>query len=83
MSEWISVKERLPERTGSYLAVLRGFYRMRCEIVYFALDAVDTDDSRFIGIDKPGWYQEDCDGSYYNLENVVYWMEIPELPEWR
>jgi len=70
MSEWISVKERLPEDDVSVLAVVYGFPKAGIELrgaYQFAMYVAA--DGWIIG-EYPAW--EDA--------NVTHWMPLPEPP---
>lgn len=30
---------------------------------------------------KSGWFNCDSEWGYYEINNVMYWMELPEMPE--
>lgn len=69
--EWISVKDRLPEKDGAYL-VCHELYN--CDIYGVWIIEFFT---------KPykGWYQldEDEEGDYYRpFHGVTYWMPLPK-----
>ena len=64
MSEWISVKDRLPEEDGSYLVY---------EAKYFGTGV-------YIGwFNNKKQYFTDEESS--NVQNVDYWMPMPEPPK--
>lgn len=73
MSEWINVKDKLPEKMGSFVCfmkdghnedgVFKGFFR----IATFTL--------RFVG--PPAFYSN-CEDI---TKDVLYWLPLPKLPE--
>lgn len=67
MSEWISVKDRMPPRNGNYLVVTEGlgFFRgcTDIKILYF-----------YNGCFKLG------DKDVYSV-NITHWMPLPDLPK--
>ena len=80
--QWISVKDRLPEKNGEYLVVCRGVvtrdYISMCKFNH-NLHAVDEFD--FPVENRPGWYNYDGEHGYYEVAGVKYWMPLPEMPE--
>ena len=77
VQEWISVKDRLPDATGRYLAVKK-------RIAPDALGGNRTDivilrffeDSGFkMPIHIPNWINEEIN------EEITYWMPLPEPPK--
>lgn len=82
MPEWISVKDRLPEKNGKYLCfrkynVLSGG---NIQIYSFAhnLKKVDKYDFRH---NKSGWYDYDSEYGYCEVDNITHWMPLPEPPK--
>ena len=77
MSEWISVKDRLPDKTGRYL-VIKNRIAQDC----FGGNRTDIVILRFF-VDKgfrmpthiPDWINEEIN------EEVTHWMPLPELAE--
>jgi hypothetical protein len=78
MSDWISTKDRLPEKDGHYIT-----YSPDCGISLtpFASDLRLIDDIRFTK--KAGWYEyDDYWGEYEDVSEVIsYWMPLPEPPK--
>ena len=82
MSEWISVKDRLPEQIEH-----TGYERNMEEYTYLASDLmlVVTDNevtvARYITDEGESYWQEMTLNSLGNIEQpVTHWMEIPDLP---
>ena len=77
MSEWISVKDRLPDKTGRYL-VIKNRIAQDC----FGGNRTDIVILRFF-VDKgfrmpthiPDWINEEIN------EEVTHWMPLPEMLE--
>ena len=77
MSEWISVKDRLPDKTGRYLAV-----KKRIAPDYLGGNRTDIVILRFF-VDKgfrmpthiPDWINEEIN------EEVTHWMPLPDPPK--
>ena len=77
---WIDVKQRLPEKTGRYLAIelwnWEGKIDQEVSVVYFDKAweiLVDTDDE----------YHKKRAGvpQFISCNEVTHWMEIPEIPK--
>ena len=73
--EWISVKDKLPDRDGEYLCVWRDFAD-RYLVVNFANDLNKIHANNFTEA-EPGWYLYDN----YQTTRVTHWMPLPELPK--
>lgn len=77
MSEWISVKDRLPDKTGRYL-VLKNRIAPDClggnrtDIVILRLF---VDKGFRMPTHIPDWINEEIN------EEVTHWMPLPEMPE--
>jgi len=94
---WIKCSEKLPDKNGSYLAVLECHDQtIDCRsilIIKFASDMSKVDDEDSLGCvttlghDGPGWYNTYYDSEYgeteYNdlMTRVTYWMPLPALPD--
>lgn len=73
MSEWISAKNRLPEKGGKYLVCWKGFLLPDVDLLYYS-----TDCKQF------GFWSDEEGDFVWNIEpvkEVTHWMPIPELPE--
>ena len=68
MSEWISVKDRLPEERGSYLV-------FEPEFIDSELASWSVLVARYYETDKTFNY------NFQVLSNVTHWMPLPEPPE--
>lgn len=85
MSEWISVKDRLPNKNDDYLtARVTKWHSVSIDVLSFALDLhktgfCDFEDSNYIGM--AGWYDYDSDWGYYDLDGVTHWMPLPKPPK--
>ena len=77
MSEWISSKDRLPDKTGRYLAV-----KKRIAPDYLGGNRTDTVILRFF-VDKgfrmpthiPDWINKEIN------DEVIYWAQLPQPPK--
>ena len=77
VQEWISVKDRLPDETGRYLAVKKriapdklGGNRTDIVILRFFVD-----DGFRMPTHIPDWINEEIN------EEVTHWLPLPELPK--
>ncbi len=81
LSEWIPVSERLPEKGGDYLISQKEAftdYIYRSSIASYALNLYDVDEYDFVNKKHPGWYEYDSEYGYYEIDDVVAWMPLPE-----
>ena len=71
--KWISVKDRLPERTGDYLIFYsREICRPEMAVAFFsAEDAEDCPSDTNYGFEYT---------TYGDHKDVLYWMPLPEMP---
>ena len=75
MNEWISVKERLPDKTDSFLVVLEGKY-IGIRTFNSKNDPVENWSTLF-----NKFIDYDSRGDSYSDTNVTHWMPVPELPK--
>ena len=82
--EWISVKDRLPDRDGEYLCVsLDVFFGKKFIEVHnftknlYKVDKYDFKDEK----GKSGFYGYDREYGYFQIGNVTHWMPLPKLPK--
>lgn len=76
MSEWISVKDRLPNMPGDVL-ILCGYYDFYIAFYSDGKDCTGRRKGWYIK-EKYGYSDEKCSG---HLFEVLYWMPIPEPPK--
>lgn len=82
MDEWISVKDKLPEKDGEYLCVMNApFVQPYIKVRSYAHNLYSVDKYDFYN-DKgeSGFYRYDSEYGYCRA-NVSYWMQLPELPK--
>lgn len=90
MEEWIT--DRQPDKNGIYLCVIEAAKGLNVYFRYilsYATDLYEVDKFDFQKYrykkktDRAGWYDVDSEYGYIHLEDdeVVAWMELPELPE--
>ena len=75
--EWISVEERLPEKSRRYLCFCNGYIGVRG----FALNLKKIDEYDFYCADYSGWYDYDNEYDYFEVTRVTHWMPLPEPPK--
>lgn len=82
--EWISVKEKLPEKEGKYLCAeySKQFNKHFIEVLNFAknlykVDKIDFKDEKGVS----GFYGYDTEWGYSHFRDVTHWMPLPELPK--
>ena len=82
MQEWISVKDRLPEKDGAYLTVTSIFVDKRrfIDLTYFAKDGSLVDEYELAGR-KNVWYFYDLFGGCVSTDRVSHWLPLPPLPK--
>ena len=75
MSEWISVKDRLPENSGEYIVVACDEGCPYGEGIWYATVVVCAE----YAFNSWTW----CEGSHeYSLDGIVtHWMPLPEAPK--
>lgn len=83
MLEWISVKDKLPNKNGKYLCCYRlyAFGSKSIGIYSFAKNLRKVDKYDFKSENRAGWYDYDSEWGYYERNNVTHWMPLPELPK--
>ncbi len=75
MSEWISVKDRMPDVEESVIAYSKTVDRVF--VGYYDLEYSFRTDSI-----EPMWYLDGARGrSYAFTAKVTHWMPLPELPK--
>lgn len=81
--KWTPVSEGLPEKDGAYLVTQKftGITNYTIcsgvSIVYYSrnLSAVARE---FADVYRAGWYNSDDEYGYWEVDNVVAWMPLPE-----
>lgn len=79
-NKWIPVSERLPEEKGTYLVTQKATFTdyVYISVAGYALNLHDVDEYDFEGKKRAGWYEYDSEYGYYEIDNVVAWMSLPE-----
>ena len=81
VQEWISVKDRLPEKDGAYLVTTNSFGdRQSVKLRWFAKDGENVDAYDLAG-QKDVWYLYDIECGYVSIKTVTHWMPLPEPPK--
>ena len=83
--EWISVRDRLPEKNGTYLCCEFNKY---IDILYFVNDFESLkskegyrDYFEFVSDETPGFYEPSNSDAYLLNTGITHWMPLPELPK--
>lgn len=82
--EWISVKDRLPDKDGEYLCVhhIPDEIKPSIKIYSFSKDLYKTDEFGFHNLKgESGFYYYSREYGYIRLTFVSHWMPLPELPK--
>ena len=81
VQEWISVKDRLPEKDGAYLVTTNSFGdRQSVKLRWFAKDGENVDAYDLAG-QKDVWYLYDIECGYVSIKTVTHWMPLPQPPK--
>ena len=81
VQEWISVKDRLPEKDGAYLVTTNSFGdRQSVKLRWFAKDGENVDAYDLAG-QKDVWYLYDIECGYVSIKTVTHWMPLPLPPK--
>lgn len=81
VQEWISVKDRLPEKDGSYLVVSNYFGNHQSINVRSFAKAGETVSEYDLAGEKNVWYRYDSEYGYVSTDYVTHWMPIPQPPK--
>lgn len=79
---WTKCTERLPEKDGEYLVVksIMGIFN-KIDVCGFATNLHKKDEYDFPDEDRPGWYGCDSETGYYEWTGILYWAELPDMPD--
>lgn len=81
-TSWINVKDRFPNKNGSYLVVYNVFQRYTLmDVKRFAKDLYSVDKYAFPNEHRPGWYEYDNEYGYIERNDITHWMPLPKLPK--
>ena len=81
VQEWISVKDRLPEKDGSYLVVSNYFGNHQSINVRSFAKAGETVSEYDLAGEKNVWYRYDIECGYLSINSITHWMPLPQLPK--
>lgn len=78
--KWIPVLERLPEKRGDYLVTQKATFTdyVYISVAGYALNLYDVDEYDFADKKRSGWYNYDPEYGYYEIDDVIAWMPLPE-----
>lgn len=78
---WNKAENELPKKDGQYLCLVKMFNYIGYRILSFAKDLSKVDKYDFENKHKSGFYDYDSEMGYYEYGDVIFWMELPELPK--
>ena len=81
VNEWISVKDRLPDKDGEYLVFEKGSYGNQIRTLRFAKDGRKVDKYDFYRGWKNVWYRYDSEWGHITIDSVTHWMPLPQPPK--
>lgn len=79
-NEWISVKDRLPNKDGKYLCCHLFANTRYITVRSFAKNLEKVDKFDLKGKKREGWYDRDSEWGYYETDSVTHWLPLPKLP---
>lgn len=79
--KWISVKDALPDKDGTYLVFEQSKYGNSNNVRSFTFNLEEVDDLCFEDKDRAGWFDYSCELGLYEVNDVTHWMPLPEPPE--
>lgn len=68
--EWINVKDKLPDKTGEYLVIIKRHVGNEDEFL-----------DRRIAYYFSNWEETESKWKWQNNINPLYWMELPVIPK--
>ena len=81
VQEWVPVKDRFPEKDGSYLVTSNYFGNNQCiDVLGFVKDGETVDKYELAG-QKYVWYFYDSEYGYVSTHSVTHWMPLPQPPK--
>ena len=76
---WISVDERLPEKSGQYLTYEDWGYGCSIDMAYWTDSYRDKREVEMYG--RALWYRYDSEYGDYEIRCITHWMPLPEPPK--
>lgn len=75
-------RDGLPNKNGKYITINQWVGSAYISISNFATDLYKIDRYDFnLRKGKHGWYDYDSEYGYYELDGILAWAEMPEIPE--
>lgn len=81
MNEWISVKDKLPNKKGEYLCYVKSSFGNWMKIASFSTNLEKVDKYDFRGQQRSGWYSYDSEWGYIEHNDITHWMPLPKAPK--
>lgn len=57
-----------------------GFYN-KVDVCSFTRNLHKLDEFDFPTEKRPGWYEHDSETGYFEWTGILYWAELPEMPD--
>lgn len=85
-AEWHDAKTECPQKEGSYLVCTVFRYgnldpKPCYYILRFVKNLFAVDDRFYNRENNSGWIDWDSESGYYEIDDVLYWSELPEPPD--
>ena len=79
MDNWKPYPQIKPTKDGNYLVTRLIINNQRViDILSWGHNLRGIDEYDFIDKNRCGWYEYDSEWGYYEIDNIVGWMELPE-----
>ena len=84
--EWVSAKERLPDRDGRYVCIYSRYKLLRiCDFALSGASLIGYGDNGYLHDELKDerniFYGYDYECGFYKIDEVNYWTAIPDLPD--
>ena len=83
MFEWINIKDKLPTENGKYLCCYSDAVNGSpiIEILYYTKNVCKICDYYFGDEDHAGWYYNDSEWGYSEMNTITHWAPLPTAPK--